>query len=238
MTYREFPQIFDVPRNKNVMIWRYMDFTKFVSLLDKKALFFSRADKLGDPFEGAMTKVNLKKRKKLYGRKMSKDQIKGLGKFFGLMPKQTFINCWCMRDYESAALWRLYLQSNEGIAIQSTFKRLAESFNDSQEIVYIGMVNYIDYEKDSFDESNTFKAFLYKRKSFEFEHELRAVLTHDRQAPELGKYVSVELDRLIDRVYISPTAPRWFGKLAKSIVRKYEINKEVVMSKLAERPVY
>ena len=34
-------------------IWRYMDFAQLVSLLDRRALFFCRADKLGDPFEGA-----------------------------------------------------------------------------------------------------------------------------------------------------------------------------------------
>ena len=37
----------------NSVIWRYMDFAQLVSLLDKEALFFCRADKLGDPFEGA-----------------------------------------------------------------------------------------------------------------------------------------------------------------------------------------
>ena len=37
----------------NSVIWRYMDFAQLISLLDKEALFFCRADKLGDPFEGA-----------------------------------------------------------------------------------------------------------------------------------------------------------------------------------------
>ena len=41
----------DIPPD-DVVLWRYMDFTKFVSLLEKSALFFPRADKLGDPFEG------------------------------------------------------------------------------------------------------------------------------------------------------------------------------------------
>lgn len=34
-------------------LWRYMDFTKFVALLKDNALYFARADHLGDPFEGA-----------------------------------------------------------------------------------------------------------------------------------------------------------------------------------------
>ena len=41
-------------------LWRYMDFTKLVSLLEHRAIFFARADKLGDPFEGAWSNVNLK----------------------------------------------------------------------------------------------------------------------------------------------------------------------------------
>ena len=33
------------PKDENAKIWRYMDFTKFVSMLDKSALFFTRVDK-------------------------------------------------------------------------------------------------------------------------------------------------------------------------------------------------
>lgn len=33
-------------------LWRYMSFEKFVSLLATKTLFFTRADKFDDPFEG------------------------------------------------------------------------------------------------------------------------------------------------------------------------------------------
>ncbi len=36
-----------------------MDFAKFISILDKEALFFSSADKLGDPFAGSFPKANV-----------------------------------------------------------------------------------------------------------------------------------------------------------------------------------
>lgn len=36
-----------------------MDFTKFVTLLSDSALFFSRADKRGDRFEGSYPRRNL-----------------------------------------------------------------------------------------------------------------------------------------------------------------------------------
>lgn len=55
--YEEHP-VFNPPSD-DAVLWRYMDFTKFVSLLEKSALFFARADKLGDPFEGAFSKINV-----------------------------------------------------------------------------------------------------------------------------------------------------------------------------------
>ena len=55
--YQELP-IFELPPD-DATLWRYMDFTKFVSLLEKQALFFSKPDRLGDPFEGSLPKKNL-----------------------------------------------------------------------------------------------------------------------------------------------------------------------------------
>ena len=43
----------------HAVLWRYMDFTRFLSMLDKGALFFARVDKLGDPFEGALPRANI-----------------------------------------------------------------------------------------------------------------------------------------------------------------------------------
>ena len=63
--YKEHP-IFKSPDNENEKIWRYTDFTKFVSLMDRQSLFFARADKLGDPFEGSRTKLNIDQQQKNY----------------------------------------------------------------------------------------------------------------------------------------------------------------------------
>jgi len=57
MPYRQHAQI-STP-DINTKIWRYMDFTKFLSLLEKNAAFFCRADIIGDKFEGAITESTL-----------------------------------------------------------------------------------------------------------------------------------------------------------------------------------
>jgi hypothetical protein len=47
------------------LIWRYFDFPKFVSLLNRRALYFSRADLLGDSLEGSFTKAREAERQRL-----------------------------------------------------------------------------------------------------------------------------------------------------------------------------
>jgi hypothetical protein len=49
---------FEKPDNADAKVWRYLNFTKFLSLIDKEALYFSRLDCLGDPFEGSVTLVD------------------------------------------------------------------------------------------------------------------------------------------------------------------------------------
>ena len=44
------------PENPDIKVWRYMDFTKLVSLYSRQALYFSRLDHLGDTFEGSLPK--------------------------------------------------------------------------------------------------------------------------------------------------------------------------------------
>src|SRR6266849_8959439 len=41
------PRAYELPK-PGAFLWRYMDFAKFVTLLRDKALYFSRADCLGD----------------------------------------------------------------------------------------------------------------------------------------------------------------------------------------------
>ncbi|HUU16888.1 MAG TPA: DUF2971 domain-containing protein [Sedimentisphaerales bacterium] len=249
--YKEHP-VLEKPHDENTKVWRYLDFTKFVSLIDKKALFFSIADSLGDPFEGSYSKANIKLRPTVY-KCIPKNSLDKIQKQTEVLSKEirkfTVINCWHMNEYESAAMWKLYLKSNEGVAIQFTFTRLTESLNNYEENdVFVGKVNYINYETEWLPEGNSFYPFLHKRKSFEHERELRAIIQkvpvrHGRvdwsqEIFGIGTYVDVDLNILIEKVLLSPTSPAWFSQLVKSVVKKYNVKKEVIQSSLDDQPVY
>jgi hypothetical protein len=249
--YEDHP-VFEKPLNKNQKIWKYMSFTKFASLLDKKALFFCRADKLGDPFEGSFSRANISLRPIVYKDTVKTDALK----IFSAISKQQIrffiLNCWSMSDCESAALWKIYTNDNEGIALQSTFTRLTQSFNsEAIDKVYIGKVKYIDYEKDWLPEGNLFYPLIHKRKSFQHENELRAVIVKypetengqmnimtGKDVFDVGDYVDVNLQTLVENVYVSPTAPEWFTNLVRSIMEKYGLEKTPRKSDLDNDPVY
>ena len=53
---------FKQPKNEDSKVWRYMDFSKLVSLIDSESLYFTRADKFEDPFEGSYPNKNVEAR--------------------------------------------------------------------------------------------------------------------------------------------------------------------------------
>lgn len=232
------------PSSPEIKVWRYMDFTKFVSLLDTESLFFSRSDLFDDPYEGATSHANIKLRPIVYKDRIPAEVL-GRGAHDAERSKQwTYINCWHMNEYESAAMWKLYAQANEAVAIQSTFKLLQESLPDN---VYLGVVNYIDYETEWLPEGNTFWPYVHKRKAFEHERELRGVIQDylnensiiaGMPNPPYGKCVEVPLSTLIQKVYISPTAPSWFADLVSAVVAKYGLAMEVSQSLMSKQPAF
>ncbi len=223
--------------------------------MDKKALFFSKIEKLDDKFEGAPSRVRMQssvKREAFLKKIFTKEQIEFMKKQNrefdkALLRKWTVVNCWSISDYESAAMWKIYLKSNAGVAIQSSFKSLTKSFDVCKDHeIWIGKVKYIDYDKDLIPFHNIFFRITSKRKSFEHEKELRAAVVkipdpivfpwQDNDPFPKGLYVSVNLDVLIEQVIISPTAEEWFIDLVKSLMTKYNLNKKVVTSSLTDDP--
>jgi hypothetical protein len=239
------------PSDSAVKLWRYMDFTKFVSLLEQRALFFSRADLLGDPYEGATTHFNRENAHRVYQFPNLDQFLSGRAVINERMRQWTFVNCWHMNDVESAAMWRLYAQTTEAVAVQTTYQKLADALPTN---VLMGQVRYISYEKDWLPEGNTYYAYTHKRHSFEHEREVRAIFSKrptrtdakdghpviDTSAnnPEGGRLIPVNLEGVLENVYVAPTAPAWFSSLVSAVLKRYELNLPVHSSSLDKRPVF
>jgi len=220
-----------------------MDFTKFVDILNSESLFFTRADRFEDSFEGAITKQNAKRRELVYAQNEKALSPEFWQKHYEEMRSKMAINCWHMNDYESAAMWVLYLKSNEGIAIQSTYERFVNCFNSNPIDIFIGAVNYVDYENDSINIHNVFSRYLSKRKSFEHEKELRAVIWESGtkvpiEIGAVGCKIKVQLKDLMENIYVSPQSPTWLTDLVKDTCKRFGFDFNVINSRLNDSPIF
>lgn len=254
---------FKPPQNKNQKIWRYLDFTKFVDLLATSSVHFTRADLFTDKFEGSITAPTAKKRDEIM-RAITEDTIKReeshkinfykndpylIEQYKRLMQQYKWriaINCWHMNDFESAAMWKVYLQSKEGIAIQSTYSRLVNTINNVEMSVKVGVVDYKDYDNDEMEVGNVMIPYLHKLRSFEHEKELRMIIQshHVPKAkpkevfPKSGYKIKINLNSLIEAVYISPDSQQWFTTLVENVVSRYGYNFPIKNSWLSGNPIY
>ena len=228
-------------------IWRYMDFAKFVNLLDTESLFFCRADGFEDEWEGTFPKGTIDK----YN--LNKKFIKSNdGNKYSLCEWQNkkevrshLINCWHVNDYESDAMWKLYSSNRQSIAIQSTIGRLKRCFKKTAERIWIGEVEYGDFKilkpnnrVFNMGEPNILKTFFLKRKEFEHEKEIRAItnIAYNRHKQEKGILVDIDLNELVETIVIPPNSEDRFFNLAGNTIKKYGHDYNLNKSELEMKP--
>ncbi len=247
MAYKEHPQL--RPLQPNVTLWRYLNFTKFVSLLERQALFFSSVDKLGDPFEGSYPRANVAMREEFMAQKTPEEReriSRDVSAFTKGSRRHIVVNCWHRSEHESEAMWRLYSTESDGIAIKSDFASFTQSFTGDKN-VFVGDVTYIDYETEPIDEQgNDFALYLTKRKSFEHEAEVRAIslnipmrngdIDRSPDAAGAGVYHEVDTGQLIKEVVIAPLAEDWFVELVQAVARQHGLSAPIRRSSLANSP--
>jgi hypothetical protein len=241
------------PDDETATIWRYLTTSKFVSMLDSSSLWFARADQFKDTFEGSSPRINVAARQP--PPHLSKEDISA---FQSLMEntasvkrqwvRYVAINCWQMNATESTAMWDLYLPNKDGLAIQSSYGRLKDSLR-TEEPVHIGKVRYIDYEHQVIEDDSALAPFVHKRKAFQHERELRAVIVRlppsgpkglDFAVETIQKGISVPVDlrQLISKVYIAPQAPAGLAENIESLVEKHGFNFDIAISGLSGKPQF
>ena len=206
-----------LPEDPNNVVWKYLDLSKFLDLLMSEKLFMSRSDKFEDQYEGTFSEPTFEEIKKL-----SIDNPDFLN-YYKTHREKVAISSWHINEYESFAMWQIFTQNSEGLAIQSTIGRLQESLvpetNFNQ---YIGEVNYIDYKKEHIPFDDMFFPFLFKRKSFQYEGEVRIITDIGKSDIKIneGLKINVNINQLIEKIYIHPKSENWYKNLVIQLVKQ------------------
>jgi hypothetical protein len=218
-----------LPQDSDTIVWKYLDLSKFLDLLLSQKLFMSRSDKFEDQYEGTFSEPTFEEIKKL-----SINNPDFLN-YYKTHREKVAISSWHINEYESFAMWQIFTQNSEGLAIQSTVKRLQDALAPEKNYKqYIGEVNYIDYKKEYIPFDDLFFPFLFKRKSFQYEREVRIITDVTENTVKLndGLKINVDITQLIEKIYIHPKSENWYKNLVIQLVTQLGFDFEIEKSDL------
>jgi len=228
--YKEHPD-FD-PVSDDAIIWRYINFRKFESMINENALHFASTESFSDEFEGKYTS-------NLFGdvkasTEIQKFQEATYKKSAERTAKELRVNCWNISNDERVDFWERFVPE-KGVAIQSTFGKLKDSFSQTETPIYIGKMKYIDYSKESINSLNLFSLILHKRHLYFAENELRAVIWIDY--PTKIVPIETKLDVLIEKIVLHPNSPKDIQNTVEKMTEKLGHKFTIEYSKLSEKPI-
>ncbi len=226
--YLTSPNI-QLPEYPDTIVWKYLDLSKFLDLLLSQKLFMSRSDKFEDQYEGTFSEPTFEEIKKLA---INNPEFLN---YYKTHREKVAISSWHINEYESFAMWQIFTQNSEGLAIQSTIGRLQKALEPEKNLKqYIGQVNYIDYKKEYIPFDDLFFPFLFKRKSFQYEREVRIISDTSDTSITIndGIKINVDINQLIDKIYIHPKSENWYKNLVIELVSKLGFDIEIEKSDL------
>ena len=218
-----------LPEDPDTLVWKYLDLSKFLDLLLSRKLFMSRSDKFEDQYEGTFSEPTYEEIKKI-----AVNNPEFLH-YYKSHREKVAISSWHINEYESYAMWQIFTQNSEGLAIQSTVNRLKNAFDsETQHQQYIGEVNYIDYKKEYIPFDDMFFPFLFKRKSFQYEREVRIITDVSGSNIKLneGLKINVDINQLIEKIYIHPKSENWYKNLVIQLVEQLGFDFKIEKSDL------
>ena len=236
---------FSQPQDPSCHVWRYMTLPKFVALLQKQSLFFGRLDRLSDVHEGSLPRLLAESRAAVIQQNNSLPADAELSEISRQVRRACYVNCWALSSFESEALWRLYTVAGDGVAIRTTYQRLIEPAAHDDDM-YVGMIQYIDYETEWFPDGNVFYPIMHKRRAFAHEQEIRLLKMLYQHVPlnspcgPLGFPVPVPLDDLIEEIFVSPYAEDWYADTVQAVVEQFAptLVPKLRWSKMKSEPLY
>lgn len=253
-------RIWDITESElDIPIWRYMDFSKYMDILENSCLFFSTINGFEDRLEGFNNALIEGISYKLdtsggTARLIStKEQLTHPVEIDNAVRIKTFlkvteanykasigVSCWRIDPFESHSMWKSYVKSNEGVAIKSSVRLIKDSvqLKHLQNLKAI-KIQYTDYDTEVIDMIKSVGVSVYhKSKYFEYEKELRFIFNeiisenpyNCKSMSEPGINIPINTNKFINEVIVSPYAPIWFFSLVNKISRHYGLSVPVTMS--------
>lgn len=223
----------------NYVLRRYVDLPKYLDLLRTKALYFRRADKFTDRFEGALTPAM---RRLLNATGADIQGIETADAYYRRAREGTYVSCWSRGLHDNMALWQLYGGVNSSLAVTTTVKQLIEVAATWPDETIIKKVEYIDHFKNPDMILGGYTDPLkFKHLAYSYEDEVRVLVSRHRgewtKNPVDFRLPIPDLNSFIRSIVVAPEAEAWFYELVEEVTRLFGVTKPVNRSKLTMLPM-
>ena len=225
-----------------IVLWRYIDFSKFKSMMSDSSLHFARAETFSDPYEGHDPQGDRILFPHPDPAKSSEDMRITISYVQEWVSTTLYVVCWNRQERESERMWSEYLGCSNGVAIRTTVRRLWNSLCNPQN-VGIGAVEYIDSDIKSLGTDAAVMKFFFKRREYAFENEVRAIwsenIYHERGGPDefaelgtKGVFLKVDLGILIEQIAVNAARDDKFIAEVRALAAQHGLADRVVPSYL------
>ena len=171
--------------------------------------------------------------------------------------KWFFVNCWHANDIENVAMWKLYGKGEGSVAVQTTYQKLTNSLPDSVPIqrikgnqaeyenhpTFVAQIDYKDYSNPSntiggsgLPGESFFLPFVHKRKEFEHEREVRAMVCAPFST-HTGLEIEIDID-IIESIIVYPGSPNYVKEATSQLLQDYGVGDKIIKSELDSDPHY
>ena len=141
------------------------------------------------------------------------------------------------------ALWQLYSNPTNGVAVTTTNERLLSACLNwaEKEKVEVFKIKYIDHFRNPDMIIGSYSDPLrFKHRAYKFESEVRVVISRIRRVSESSNptllKLPVHLKSFIRSVVVAPEAGSWFFELVEDLTARYNLDVPVRRSKLTYPP--
>lgn len=206
-----------------MVLRRFMSLKRFRQIIESSSLYFPPASKFEDDFEGNPTNrdhVQRESQLKSYG--IGEPEL-AMAKKANQMTanwnrRAIVISCWTRNSVNHTRMWDEYAGGDCAVAIETTVGRLQNCLGDGFLII---PVKYIDFDRDQIPRGHSLLPFFYKRAElFEWENEVRIIGEMEIGSRiESPRLVRVDLDALIQKITVAPTAPEDFTGVVRSLAQ-------------------
>jgi hypothetical protein len=214
--------LFTLPK-PGTRLWKYGDFRKFAQLFTDRTLYFRRADKLPDIYEGKFTKGNETRRSDMFAAAFADLNLGDPAIIHSIQEshrERTFLNCWHKNQQENPRMWKEYTTTSDSVAIVTTLEALFAATPQQcrgAEVHYVG-------EDDPLPELHSLAALVHKRRDpYAFEDEFRLIyMVPTEESVSLGqstdffRLVPVDTKQLARELRFNPAASPEFKNLVRT----------------------